>query len=1231
MTSAPKWGQWLWIPRDYFETNSIPLRVEESTSYAAGQAGPTLSAVELNELDLDKNIPHTKIQMAYDEEYSYLCCWGWILSIFCFPCIFCIIRDCYMNLKQSQTIKALVTVQNEQAHLKYSKNEVSCCGKRLEKKIISIPLKSIIDLHSSKRGCLEKYFDTNILEINVGMSYQPYAPQKKYSIPAIANCEDAAKLIYSTQSYIGINKASINTNEFRQVFSKKEALLFWTIAILLGFIAYFANLSIMNMTPTAYDIIYIVEKILLPITFLNTCIISIILMYQFKKNKENIISRLSIKFGLLTPHLRCITVLYMFSVIIYIIHRFVFVIYDIGNNDHKNYKMHQIIDVMLHMFMGHLFCMLSTFQAYQALRYSPLTDHWIEQWILHIIWFTVILIVYFAVCSMLFWPEKTVTIGVTIVEVHSAMIGTHVFLLCLFWIIVGVNLIGQSIKQNHTLSAGIRKTESDVFNHKLYNIVSGVMKHFTLLTIYIWITVISFILFRIIPCVVSIELFITTWCLFLMYWGNNHLYKRICGCCISVQTNTRKDVNFQALFIETNPNIQVEILNDNTPLIIQNENNANNAKNYMHPVYIGNCESYVSECNWVQMVINTLKYYQANDAIHVTDGELIQYCNTRKQLLDAYIHIIIEHNNEEDLQQIFDLLITDYDQQQCNKNKCLYLIRHNRNRSKIEDGKHEILMETCVEYTFYRDLLDTMHCYLYHLYDTGFRKKRNVLSENDIFIEEKDSNEYLCGLHQKKNINKTNNKFNIDNNDNQSTTFIDGLITVLQKSKHVSFDELKTIQSLFQTEQYDSDSIKEDIKNDMQSSNIGNNAYNKNVYNLTKQYAYRIELHERTFNIGYRFYYWPYYKTQQIHTDSNWNNNSNDGYYVYELYIEIKYESLKQEILNNNLFILQLQQYDQSVIKINKFINTDKAKQTKSCQRPTQRDPLQYGITANSLITFNHLLAITLYCDWSELARAFSKSFRKTSSYQPIIEVKEKNSEYGNWSKLIRESVEYFGWKGFGDVKGNWMNLNRSFITNELIGPFFCGMSFIMIMPSFNIRLCGPTSTSRQKQVATKFGGDKGIIMQLNNNCTEMNGELRGFYCSWLSNYPQEDEVLFAGGEYRIRIESVFIIDSKQKFEKFVHAFYFFDCMLNGSILGRHQKYKVTENYFEIINNLIKRKLKGKIENNIYSQYIHDTFASFTDNKYEIFMNLHEIDTNLNVLSNLILYPLTQTKIFSPT
>ena len=83
---------------------------------------------------------------------------------------------------------------------------------------------------------------------------------------------------------------------------------------------------------------------------------------------------------------------------------------------------------------------------------------------------------------------------------------------------------------------------------------------------------------------------------------------------------------------------------------------------------------------------------------------------------------------------------------------------------------------------------------------------------------------------------------------------------------------------------------------------------------------------------------------------------------------------------------------------------------------------------------------------------------------------------------------------------------------DPLQGPYYCGMNFVMNMSQFNIKLYGPTSTSKQLSVATRFSGDKGFLIKfVNERSDKPNHDIptnvTGFDVSWLSRFgSQEDE-----------------------------------------------------------------------------------------------------------------------------
>eukprot|EP01084_Bolivina_argentea_P309420 535197_1 len=300
------------------------------------------------------------------------------------------------------------------------------------------------------------------------------------------------------------------------------------------------------------------------------------------------------------------------------------------------------------------------------------------------------------------------------------------------------------------------------------------------------------------------------------------------------------------------------------------------------------------------------------------------------------------------------------------------------------------------------------------------------------------------------------------------------------------------------------------------------------------------------------------------------------------------------------------------VKKANLYINTTKAKKISS------RGPfkLYYDIENGTPLTISNILSLVMYTDWSDLCKAFSATFRKEKSYESINSVKQRNREYANWSKLLRETVEYYGQMGWcgspDDIAWNKKH-------NRVKGPFFSGMSFLMVFPEYSIRLCGPTSTSKQVEVAARFASDDGILIQLNNYGYFASDELCTFCCSWLSNYDSEDEYLFCGGYLVVKIESITIIDSQKNYAEYCHALFYFDSMLKG-IQFTHQTVTVSDTDYLILNNLIQYE-QGKTSiafKKSCPQYIKETFKCFIHHKKQISINLETVNKELKKLKSLI-------------
>ena len=150
-----------------------------------------------------------------------------------------------------------------------------------------------------------------------------------------------------------------------------------------------------------------------------------------------------------------------------------------------------------------------------------------------------------------------------------------------------------------------------------------------------------------------------------------------------------------------------------------------------------------------------------------------------------------------------------------------------------------------------------------------------------------------------------------------------------------------------------------------------------------------------------------------------------------------------------------------------------------------------YGISKGEVLSVARLITVILYTDYTDLSRHFSSSFRKCSLFEPLQATKQRHKNYYWWSKLLRQTITVYG----QDNKHG----------DGLLGPFYCGMSRVMTMPQFAIKLFSPTSTSIHIEVAMKFSGESGIIIEFNNQGGYAT-DVKGLDVSWLSRFREEDE-----------------------------------------------------------------------------------------------------------------------------
>ena len=138
-----------------------------------------------------------------------------------------------------------------------------------------------------------------------------------------------------------------------------------------------------------------------------------------------------------------------------------------------------------------------------------------------------------------------------------------------------------------------------------------------------------------------------------------------------------------------------------------------------------------------------------------------------------------------------------------------------------------------------------------------------------------------------------------------------------------------------------------------------------------------------------------------------------------------------------------------------------------------------------------------MYCDYTELSRDFTLSFRKSHQFEVLKQIKQKNAKYYHWSKGLKNVIKFYGQRN--EYNGKNGKLSR------LRGPFYCGMSVILNLPEMRLYIRSPISTSIHLAVAVKFSSNKGMVLEMNNH-KGLSQNMMGMDVSWISRFREEEE-----------------------------------------------------------------------------------------------------------------------------
>eukprot|EP01084_Bolivina_argentea_P131536 232158_1 len=242
------------------------------------------------------------------------------------------------------------------------------------------------------------------------------------------------------------------------------------------------------------------------------------------------------------------------------------------------------------------------------------------------------------------------------------------------------------------------------------------------------------------------------------------------------------------------------------------------------------CGETVQYCLCCVRIVHIMQYYQSLNVHNQSDQQnMIILCNdVYTALLNDYIHMI--QNHKEQHKDIFNML-----QATCAIDKCSRIIRHYR-------FENQQIEEPDDKFEFYRDVLDSMHCYLYHLQDVVFQKPTDatinsiLMATRAVLPKLEGFNTYFHRYQQ--NRFRLFYSFQLEDDDN--SVFIDGLYRCMEAAgfKHQMF----LLQQRIQTDEYDTDALKHDINSidstDNANSNIMQFVTHKYAYQCIADYIY---------------------------------------------------------------------------------------------------------------------------------------------------------------------------------------------------------------------------------------------------------------------------------------------------------------------------------------------------------------------------------------------------------
>lgn len=258
----------------------------------------------------------------------------------------------------------------------------------------------------------------------------------------------------------------------------------------------------------------------------------------------------------------------------------------------------------------------------------------------------------------------------------------------------------------------------------------------------------------------------------------------------------------------------------------------------------------IKKCSHLQRMLCALRYYRLLklESNENSTDLFAGFCqDVYKKLLHDHAHIISTHGQH--IEYIYDKLPSDENYEECSYSECKLFDRYHRRTSANKEKADTIIR-------FYKSILDSMHNYLYHMFETGMRIRQSDINQAENIGSEKTENEdetksgaidqsfnsltqHISKRRQEltdldrfnQGTTGSNNKFILNTNSSSNaeieqttknqSTFIDALLREIAQTD-VSEEAVNQFCQHLKEEGHDSDSLEMDVLTHLSGSNIIN-------------------------------------------------------------------------------------------------------------------------------------------------------------------------------------------------------------------------------------------------------------------------------------------------------------------------------------------------------------------------------------------------------------------------